>query len=303
MNRILLVVFKAFFLFSLSGLACGQSNPLATPTTPQAFHMAGDEPTASASSSTSDPQAAPNDAESSTQQTALSDTAPSTAVSPEEEAAQMAHIQAIESRAKHSQNPLSPPAVMASTSVDMQALQAQIVRLGQMSTSSQQQLSDRLVALSTQNHLLELKVISLAKAMQHMQVVMTQMDSQSDDVSTTAAGTPQAGNTEAWKPWLIVLSFIVALLLLMNIGSVWLMRRQAPQSADLSELEEEYDFMGTEEAMPAKLDLARAYVQMGDELQAREVLQEILVSKNSDYVVQAEALLQSLSSSEEKNND
>jgi len=80
-------------------------------------------------------------------------------------------------------------------------------------------------------------------------------------------------------------------------------RHHAARSSGTGELDEEYDFMGTEEAMPAKLDLARAYVQMGDAVQAREVLEEILASKNTDYVTQARALMKSLSESEENKHD
>ncbi len=44
----------------------------------------------------------------------------------------------------------------------------------------------------------------------------------------------------------------------------------------------EYDFMGSSEAIPAKLDLARAYIAMEDYVAARETLAEIIGDGNSE---------------------
>jgi len=51
--------------------------------------------------------------------------------------------------------------------------------------------------------------------------------------------------------------------------------------------EGEYDFMNTDEALPAKLDLARAYIQMEDIASARSILQDVL--EHGDEVQQQEA--------------
>jgi len=311
MNRTLLAVIKVVFIFSWIGLIYGQnnlSNLLNPPTTPQAFHAAGDEPTTSANDST--PSSDTSSASVSPSESSNSESS-SNQMSSEEEAAQMAHIREIEQKAKSTfdastmPSPTVTPAVPTSASANVQALQAQIVRLAQMTNSTQQQLSDRLTAVSQQNRELEKKLAGMTKAMQQMQLVINQMGDSSSDAST--APSPVAGaNTkmvQAWKPWLIVLSGVVVLLLLLNIYSIWSARHHAARSSGTGELDEEYDFMGTEEAMPAKLDLARAYVQMGDAVQAREVLEEILASKNTDYVTQARALMKSLSESEENKHD
>jgi len=311
MNRTLLVVIKTIFIFSGVGLVYGQNNllnQLNPPTTPQAFHAAGDDPTTSANDSTSSSDASADSAG----QSASSDSPNSSnQMSSEEEAAQMANIREIEQKAKSTVNASTMPspavtsAVPTSASANFQALQAQIVRLAQMTNSTQQQLSDRLTAVSQQNRQLEKKLASMTKAMQQMQLVINQMGDSSSDTST--APSPVAGaNTkmvQAWKPWLFALSGVVVLLLLLNIYSIWSARHHAARSSGAGELDEEYDFMSTEEAMPAKLDLARAYVQMGDAVQAREVLGEILASKNPDYVAQAKVLMQSLSESEENKHD
>mgnify|MGYP001804779973 CR=1 FL=1 len=60
----------------------------------------------------------------------------------------------------------------------------------------------------------------------------------------------------------------------------------ANQSND-SDTKDEYDFMNSDEAIPAKLDLARAYMAMEDYKSARKVLEQ--VGKNGNAEQQAEA--------------
>ncbi len=57
----------------------------------------------------------------------------------------------------------------------------------------------------------------------------------------------------------------------------------------------EYDFMNTSEAIPAKLDLARAYIAMEDFTAARETLAKILNEGNEEYRREAKALLNKIS--------
>lgn len=50
---------------------------------------------------------------------------------------------------------------------------------------------------------------------------------------------------------------------------------------------EEYDFLGSEESIPAKLNLAHAYLEMGNHIAARDVLNEVILK--GDLAQQAEA--------------
>lgn len=54
--------------------------------------------------------------------------------------------------------------------------------------------------------------------------------------------------------------------------------------------EGEYDFMGSSEAIPAKLDLARAYIAMEDFAAARETLIEILTEGGAEHRLEAKSL-------------
>lgn len=55
--------------------------------------------------------------------------------------------------------------------------------------------------------------------------------------------------------------------------------------------EDEYDFLGSKEGIPARLDLARAYIEMGDTNVAETILQDIIAVDEAEYKHQAEQLL------------
>ena len=56
----------------------------------------------------------------------------------------------------------------------------------------------------------------------------------------------------------------------------------------------EYDFMSSDEAIPAKLDLARAYIAMNDEEQARMVLTTVIEKGNQEQRSEALSLIQAM---------
>lgn len=56
----------------------------------------------------------------------------------------------------------------------------------------------------------------------------------------------------------------------------------------------EYDFMSSDEAIPAKLDLARAYIAMNDEEQARMVLTAVIEKGNQEQRSEALSLIQAM---------
>lgn len=62
-------------------------------------------------------------------------------------------------------------------------------------------------------------------------------------------------------------------------------------AAEDEELEDEYDFINSAEGIPAKLDLARAYMDMDDLEGAREILNEIITNSSEAYQIQAKQLL------------
>ena len=315
MNRTLLVVLTTLFLSSLVVDAVAQSNPLAQPTTPQGFHTVGDSDSDSAPAApASDPDNTSASADSSSavpnDQTTTEDTGGS-GLSQEDEAEQMQAIKAIEAKAKakalantstqSTQAMVSPTASSASV---LQALQSQITRLAQLSSSTQQQLSERIDASYEQNDLQAKQLKQLTETQQQIQVVITQLNKQLMSQSTTKTPVSSGFMPLVSLVWLVILSLVVVVLIIAQILSLRAIKR-LPRGQDLGkELDEEYDFMATQEAMPAKLDLARAYIEMGDDDQAKEVLAGIVASGQPEFVAQAKALLATISQAKrEPDND
>lgn len=63
------------------------------------------------------------------------------------------------------------------------------------------------------------------------------------------------------------------------------------ESETVSDTEDEYDFMGSKEAIPAQLDLARAYLAMEDFLAAKRVLRCVMQKGTDEQQQEAGALL------------
>ena len=56
----------------------------------------------------------------------------------------------------------------------------------------------------------------------------------------------------------------------------------------------DYDYMGSNDAIPVKLDLARAYIAMSDHEQAKEVLEDVIRHAVNPYKQEAKTLLEAL---------
>ena len=57
---------------------------------------------------------------------------------------------------------------------------------------------------------------------------------------------------------------------------------------------DEFDFDDEADSANTKLDLAKAYIDMGDEDGARDILKEVMAEGNADQQQQAEKLLESI---------
>ena len=68
------------------------------------------------------------------------------------------------------------------------------------------------------------------------------------------------------------------------------------ESQESHDTEGEYDYLGSEEGVAAKLDLARAYLAMDDRNAAQSTLQQVLKQGDKAQQQQARDLLKSLKS-------
>ena len=72
------------------------------------------------------------------------------------------------------------------------------------------------------------------------------------------------------------------------------LEQKAPELSEANDTRDEYDFMSTKQAIPAKLDLARTYIDMGDLLAAKGVLEEVLMKGDETQANEARQLMNSL---------
>ena len=69
---------------------------------------------------------------------------------------------------------------------------------------------------------------------------------------------------------------------------------EEPVAGDLDE-DDEFDFLSGTDESATKLDLARAYIDMGDKDSASSALGEIVKSGNAEQKTEAETLLRKIS--------
>ncbi|MBT8506726.1 hypothetical protein B1F79_04535 [Coxiella-like endosymbiont of Rhipicephalus sanguineus] len=72
------------------------------------------------------------------------------------------------------------------------------------------------------------------------------------------------------------------------------MRKDNLSGESVGDTGEEYDYMGSLESIPAKINLARTYIAMEDQGTARRVLKQVLQSGNKEQRKEAEELLKDL---------
>jgi FimV-like protein len=269
MLKSLLFVYTVFFCFICTIDVLADNSMLGPNVSAQELHAVGDKSSAGTNSTTSDDSAV-------------------------DEGAQMDNIRAIEAAAKQSANGAAAKQSTNASSVitatgpianTYQALQTEMSQLGQINAAAVTKLSIRIDGLSQQNQLLE----------QQVEQLQGELQSVSDGVSnanTTPVSTDfvSLGQLSIWD---IVLSALIIILFSMLFRVSRLIAASASKGAS-DEMEEEYNFMATEEAIPAKLDLARAYIQMEDTAQAAEVLNDILKCGDEEYTSIARELLASL---------
>ncbi len=83
-------------------------------------------------------------------------------------------------------------------------------------------------------------------------------------------------------PWIATISLVIVIALLLLL---WLMRRHKQpvtqkKKVTANDTQSEYDYLGSNESIPAKLNLARAYVAMEDYAAAQKIIDEILLLGN-----------------------
>lgn len=224
----------------------------------------------------------------------------------------------------------SEPAAAATTTVaptaansqeTIKALETQLSQLNQSNLLFQQQTDRRMDALNGEHDLLQHKLAQvnqvlgilskevtelsqqIGAAQRQLKSSLTPEQQQQMTASSSVVPTGFMHQIESNKPVEYVLYAIMALLVVVILmliprrrGSQMQMVTETVGSAAANDVEEsdtkdEYDFMGSDEAIPAKLDLARAYIAMEDYKAAKQVLAQVTTKGNTEQQAEAQNML------------
>ncbi len=265
----------------------------------QSFQEAG-TPSAAASSSTA--QSSPK------------------AVEPSKPSAQSAAVAAVEAEkpavsASTADN--NQPSSVTTSTVDRTSatlLQAELVQLNQNNLQFQQQTDERLIELATKNQQLQQQLHQLTEALGLLNQELQRIKKMNGDFSSIqnhpiASESARVSIIRTFANWLeqkigsfgLNVTLTVAILVLfLIVWATWPRGKKKTAlltaSFDDPDTKDEYDYMGSAESIPAKLNLARTYIAMEDFISARKVLGEVFELGNTNQREEADNLLKALPS-------
>lgn len=178
-------------------------------------------------------------------------------------------------------------------------LMDKVIQLNQVNARFQSQVHQQVQTLQAENQALSQKLLQMATVMQTLNQAIGRQS------STSVSG---SGGVMTWlvseekSMGSSVFFALFALLLVSLFFSAWWIWPKG-SSAPTASTESEYDFMGSVEAIPAKLDLARAYVAMGDKPAAEAALKEVLAKGDPKQKKAAEGLLTKLAGDHASRNE
>lgn len=218
---------------------------------------------------------------------------------------------------KSTAQPLAQPAQPKSSYLDRQRaqiLQAELTQLNQNNLAFQQQIDERLIELSNKHQLLEQQLRRLTQALTLLNQEVAHL--KKNDMPPKQVSLPQpmpstvASTVTRWiqivNKHLGPLGFKMAVggvivLIILLAWAVWPRNKKKkirrvsrdPNVGDVldDDTQAEYDYMGSAEGIPAKLDLARTYIAMEDYEAAQKVLAEVNKHGNDAHKQQAQVML------------
>lgn len=173
-------------------------------------------------------------------------------------------------------------------SAQLKELDSQLNSINQQMLMLQQQSDQKIEAMGEQITLLSQQTDKLTQALRLLNSEMSQLKKAYGASNVTTDPAAVAGTASSMMLWLIV---TLVLSLALSIFALIYARRGVATSAAVGGLSPEYDFMGSEEGVQAKLDLARSYLAMGDHTKMRDVLSQVFSHGTPEEKKQAQALL------------
>lgn len=192
----------------------------------------------------------------------------------------------------------STPPVVDQQSVTV--LQAELTQLNQNTLLYQQKIDAQLEDLANKNQWMQQQLQQLTQALRLLNQELAQLKQMNEishqTVKRDATVSSILTYTQQWLSGLqnklgftgLIIAGIIVILLL--VALLLPRRKKVQRTKELDSTPIEYDYMGSQESIPAKLNLARAYIAMEDYAAARTVLDEVKQTGNQEQRQQADEL-------------
>lgn len=152
----------------------------------------------------------------------------------------------------------------------------------------QQTAEQKLESIADEHSTMKNQIASLDKQVQQLR----------DNYLHFSAATTQRAHYNEIGFWILGLSVLACLLVLIYTTSrrrrVSVQIKENPTASlkdTIETIDDEYDYLGSQEGVSAKLDLARAYIDMGNTEQASQVLEDVINHGNEDQRLAARKIL------------
>lgn len=180
-------------------------------------------------------------------------------------------------------------------------LQTQLQKISADFNDFKQQAAVRMDTIAASNNGIETKILALSQNLNSTEQKMTVLQ-KAQEMSQQGLINRISQTLESWGGYInlevawMILGLVVALL----IWWCWHHHNKKKKiildptpSTEVSQ--GEYDLMNSTEGIPAKLNLARAYIEMGNKGEAHNILQEVLKQGNEAQQKEAKILLDNCS--------
>lgn len=190
---------------------------------------------------------------------------------------------------------------------DASLLQSELDRINQNNLSFQQKTEERLIQLNSQNQKLQHRIQQLTEAMMllNREVAKKMPYAPPKPIETVNRSSSWSHLENHFGSTGLKITIVgVAIILLLLLWTVWPGRKKKnkrnkvasnTETGDvLDDTKDEYDYMGSAESIPAKLNLVRTYIAMEDYKAAKKVLTEILKDGDKQQKQEASDMLAEL---------
>jgi len=178
-------------------------------------------------------------------------------------------------------------------------LKQQITQIAQVISQMQKVVNQAISRLNQQDFVMTQRLQSLEQAAQLMnqQLQANAQKAQAEQMQTMDSFYLRAktflGPTGFWVVFIGLIVLVVAIiwLIILSIKNKHAIENKSRLIDHDEDTKDEYDFMSSKDAIPAKFDLVNAYMAMENYTAAQDVLEEIIKFGNEEQTARAQKLL------------